>query len=68
MEVGGDQHGTVAVDLQQGMVRRADVAEVACVEDHLDAPVLRSQAAQFGVAAIGGTVVDEHMFVVVIKA
>ncbi|MEI8154640.1 MAG: hypothetical protein WCG92_24105 [Hyphomicrobiales bacterium] len=62
-----EQHRRVARRLQQRVIRRADVAEVAGVEDDLDALVGSRHLAQQTRRAVRRGVVDEDDFVIVLR-
>ncbi len=63
LQVGDDADHGVAARLQQAVERRADVAEVARVDDHLDARVVGADAAQDLHRAVARGVVDEEVLV-----
>ena len=67
LEVGDDGDDGVAGGLEEGVHRGADVAEVAGVDDDLDAGVGGGDAFEDGDGGVGGGVVDEDVFVVELR-
>ena len=67
LQIGRDRADRVATRLQQSVVGRAHMAEVAGVDDDLDARIMGAEVAQDGHRAVGGGVVDEDVLVVVAR-
>ena len=67
LKVGYHQNRRVPVGLEQTVKRRADMAEVALVQDNFDVMVSFGDFAQNGHCLISRAVVDEEVGVVVLR-
>jgi hypothetical protein len=64
LQVRGEQYARVAARLEQAVVGRAQVPEVAGVQYELHVPVARRDSPQLADRAVGGAVVDADVLVV----
>ncbi|MCY1530889.1 hypothetical protein D9M68_660960 [compost metagenome] len=63
LEIGHQQDRSITACLQQPVVRRADVPEIPCVQDHLDVAIGSGHRAQDLRRSVGREVVDEQMLI-----
>ncbi len=67
LQIGGDSTDSVAIRLEEGMHRRAEMAEVTRIHDDLHLGKFRCHGAQHGDGAVVRGVINEDVTVLVLR-